>query len=210
MSLETIAALASGLHPQLPKVLRELQGLTISVLAGAAASTKLNLAAIRAEDTLVSVLLFSTGVPSDITGTTSISDLRASGTVTVASAVAADTVTVNGRVYTFRATGTAKTGQSTVEVNLGASDTITATNLAAAISRAEGSGPLFATSAAAVVTIKARAEGASGNSITLATSNNTRLAKSGATLAGGTANGGIVTSTDTTSKQVVLAWFNKR
>lgn len=110
---------------------------------------------------------------------------NASGTVTAATALALDTVTVQGVVLTA-VSGTPVAGGTTFDIS--GSDTATATSLAAAIN----ANPTLAyyvtaTSSAAIVTIRALASGTGGNALTLATSNNTRLAKSGTVLAGGAA-----------------------
>lgn len=109
--------------------------------------------------------------------------ILASGTVTCATVVNNNTVTING------ATITAKSASpSTNEFLIGASDTATATALCAAINasgQAAISGFVRATSSAAVVTIYSRNPGLAGNTITLASSGAT-LAVSGARLAGAT------------------------
>ena len=120
----------------------------------------------------------------------------ATGSVTQASAAASDgdTVTINGRVYTFK---TALSTGPTVpnEVLAGANISATAANLAAAINASTGVGTLYsvgtvvnadvtASPAAGVVTLTARNPGDEGNAITLAESgSNTTV--SGATLSGG-------------------------
>ncbi len=105
MSLEKVGPLGYGgerLNTRLPKILQELQGFTISgPLTGAAANTPIVVAdGIDIQDTIVKALMFASGVPSDITSTVSIVDLRASGTLTLASVVAGATATINGKVYT--------------------------------------------------------------------------------------------------------------
>lgn len=118
----------------------------------------------------------------------------ASGTVTFSTAVpsANDTVTINGRVYTFKAAVTTTAD----EVLIGATLAETATNLAAAINAtAASAGVLFgsettenedvrATAATTITTIIARDAGDEGNAITLAKSG-TNIAVSAATLSGG-------------------------
>jgi hypothetical protein len=118
----------------------------------------------------------------------------ATGTVTFSVAVPAanDTVTVNGRVYTFKATVAATAD----EVLIGADLAATAVNLAAAINAtAASAGTLFgsattintdvrATVSGAVVTVIALNAGDEGNAITLAEAS-TNIAVSGATLTGG-------------------------
>lgn len=187
--------------------LKELQGLTFSLVTGGSANTKFDLAAIRQEDTIVAAWNNNAGTVTDLAGTMSIVDCHASGTVTAASVLAADTVTVDGRVYTAIANGaTPAFGQ----FSIGADDNECAANLAAAINlgeQADTTSKVTATASSAVVTIKARAEGTGGNSIALATSNNTRLAKSGTALANGTATGGIKSTSAT--NQIVLVWLNK-
>ena len=106
MALETVGSLGYGgerLNTRLPRMVAELQGHTISgPLTGAAANTAILVAdGISVSDTVQKALMFAAGVPSDITSTITVVDLRASGTVTLSSAVAGDTVTVNGKVYTL-------------------------------------------------------------------------------------------------------------
>lgn len=111
--------------------------------------------------------------------------LRATGTVTAASAQAGDTVTINGVVFTG-ASGAVTPGAATFSIDT--SDTATAASLVAQVAAFVSpvlNGIIGARSAAAVATFYAIAEGTSGNALTLATSNNSRLAKSGAALANG-------------------------
>lgn len=109
MSLEPINGLGYGgakLNDRLPRIVAELQGLTISgPLAGAAAATNIPVPeGIDVEDTLLKVLSQSGTTPfalSDITSSCSITDTRPTGSVTInAGLVAGDTVTVHGKVYT--------------------------------------------------------------------------------------------------------------
>lgn len=105
----------------------------------------------------------------------------ASATVTAAAVVAADTVTIAG--------GTALVASATLQdathFKTNASNTVVAANLATCINASAINTYVFATSAGAICTIYASRPGILGNLVTLATSNNTRLAKSGAALAGG-------------------------
>lgn len=117
----------------------------------------------------------------------------ASGTVTCASALAADTVTINGVVFTAVASGA--TGN---QFNVGGTDTAAATSLAAAINGSATAliqNTVSATSALGVVTISAKVPGVAGNAYTLASSNGSRLAVSGARLTGGTNDSGSKTYT---------------
>lgn len=111
--------------------------------------------------------------------------VRASGTVTPASVQAADTFTING--VTFTAVANGATGN---QFNLGANNAETGANMAAAVNAsASAAVARYVTAAAAangVVTITARMCGYPGNLFPLASSNGTRLAVSGSTLANGT------------------------
>jgi phage tail sheath gpL-like len=110
--------------------------------------------------------------------------VAATGTVTCASASAADTVTINGTAFTA-VSGTPAGNQFKV----GVSDTADAASLVSAINASATaivSNHVTASSALGVVTLTAKVPGHVGNAITLASSNGTRLAVSGARLTGGT------------------------
>lgn len=210
-SLTNVGNGGIGLNDRIPASLVELQGLTLSVLAGAPANTTIALAAIRQEDTLVGALNNNAGTITDIKANITINSCQAAATVTCASVAAADTVTVGGVVFTAIANGS--TPSSYKQFSVGASDNACATNLAAAINAQQKSPAVnrtvTAVAATNVVTITADAEGTGGNAITLVTSNGTRLAATGSgNLAGGTATGGIKSSS--TTNQVLLFWLNKR
>lgn len=205
------AKVSGGVTPNLATALAELQGLNILLLAGAAANTKINLAAIRSEDTIVAAFNNNAGTLTDITGTMSIDDTRASGTVSVGATAAGDTVTVAGLTYTLVANGTNVAAGDYTKVKVGASATDCATNLAAAInareSRRNTAQQVTASAATTTVTVRAVVDGTAGNSIALAEVGNT-FTVSGATLANGTATGGV-RSTGVTN-QIMLFWYNKR
>lgn len=108
--------------------------------------------------------------------------VKASGTLTLDTAIATDEVVVNGVTFTC-----VSSGAGAEEFNVGASDTDTATNLAASInasSDAAISGIVVASSSAAVVTVTAVRPGLQGNTITLA-SNDATITASAARLASG-------------------------
>jgi phage tail sheath gpL-like len=108
--------------------------------------------------------------------------VQATGTVTISSMVATDTVTINGVVFTCVASGA--TGN---QFNVGGSDTVTATNLAAAVNASTSAkivNAVRASSATNVVTITAMPAAAIGNLFTLAISAHGSV--SGANLTGGT------------------------
>lgn len=108
----------------------------------------------------------------------------ATGTLTFSTAVptAGETVTINGKVITFRAAA----DPDLDEVTIGASLAATAANLAAFVNKHRntfGGAQITSTSAAGVTTLKA--PGAAGNAVTL-TEAGANIAASGATFTGGT------------------------
>lgn len=106
--------------------------------------------------------------------------VKASGTITCATAIATNTITLGPQTLTI-----VNSGATTDEINKGANNTLTAAAIAAAINaHAVTSKYVVATSALAVVTVTALQRGTMGNGITLASSGST-LAVSGTALAGG-------------------------
>ena len=108
--------------------------------------------------------------------------VASSGTVTLAGVLAGDTVTIDGNVYT------AVTGAkvNNTEFSIDGTDTADAADLADSIVNDSRATNYTATSDAAVVTVTStEALPSDGDAITLASSNGTRLAVSGATLSGG-------------------------
>ena len=185
----------------------ELQNLRIALLTGAAANTKIALAAIRNTDTVLSALNNNAGTITDVTSTISIDNLTASGTVTVGTMVANDTVTIAGRIFTLSTLPSED--QDYTKVTIGASAAATATNLAAKINQwaaCQNNPTVSATVSSNVVTVCAATEGAAGNAITLAETGTT-FTVSGATLTGGSDTGGI-RSTGATN-QLIVFWYKK-
>jgi hypothetical protein len=110
----------------------------------------------------------------------------ASGTATLASAVATNALTVAGVTFTAVAPGTVP---SNVQFAIGVTDAESATNLAAAINasaNAAVAGVVRAQAVNGVVTVTACQPGTAGNAITLAKTG-APITVSGATLAGGAA-----------------------
>jgi phage tail sheath gpL-like len=108
--------------------------------------------------------------------------VQATGTVTLSSMVANDTVTINGTTFTC-----VNSGATGNQFNKGGTDTITAANLAAAINAsatAQVVNNVVATSALTVVTVTCKEVGTIGNLCTLAISGDGSV--SGANLTGGT------------------------
>lgn len=111
---------------------------------------------------------------------------RASGTVTAATVIAGNTFTINGQVFTA-VNGAVVLGEATFDCS--GTDAACATSIAAQVNAYGGakvSGVIKAKAAAAVVTLYATQIGTFGNAFTL-TSSGATLAVSGATLANGAA-----------------------
>jgi phage tail sheath gpL-like len=211
MSKESLANIGqgnSGLNGEgagtLKAVLKELYGLKQSVVTGGNADTKFNLAAIRQEDTIISALNNNEGVITDVTADISIVDTHALGTITLSSAAAGQTVTLNGKVYT----AVSGAADDFTEFSISGDDSADAAALAAAINAREANddNEVTATAALGVVTVRAVADGTAGNAITLV-KNGAGISVSGATLSGGTATGGIKSPNAT--NQLILLWLDK-
>lgn len=200
----------------LRKAVVELQGLNVTIIGtGAAANTKMNIAAMRPEDTILAVQaqVTASGVTTDDTANCTIDPVKATGTVTLSTVLAATTVVVNGTTYTFAAGAAATLGTPYTTVFLGTTDTTAAANLRDAINAQERIGGrqpvVVATAAVGVVTLTAVEEGTGGNAITL-TKTGASIAVSGATLTGGTATGGFKSTTNLSASNVMVFWFNKK
>ena len=108
----------------------------------------------------------------------------ATGTVTAATVLANDTVTINGLVYT----AVAGVKADNTEFSIDGTDTVDAADLADSIqndTRSGTIGDLSATSAAAVVTVTSDLEGTAGNAVTLVSSGATLAVSGAGTLTGG-------------------------
>lgn len=135
-----------------------------------------------------------------LTLVSAVANTFATGTVTCASVLAADTVTVNGLVYT----AVSGVKADNTEFSIDTSDTACATDLADSITndaRAGTTGDQTATSSTDTVTITTDVAGTAGNAITHVSSNGTRLAVSGA----GTLTGGVDADTATVNGLVYTA-----
>ena len=217
MALFTLSGIGYGgsAGQRLNMILQELQNKSIAVITGGAAATSLTFPANSSgavpeyTDSLLSVVQYAGGVPSDITSDASILDRRAKGTLTLASVVAGDTALVNGKTYTAVAASSnfANSGAKLpLTFQVGATDTITAANLAAAINAY--STVVTVSSAAAVVTVRAIALGTAGNSVALGTT--THFTPSASMLAGGTAtNAMVLATTNSTGNKLVVSWAKK-
>lgn len=199
---------------------RELQGVRQDVATGAAANTKINVAAMRQGDHIVSAIAHTDagGAPVNDAANLTIQDTHATGTITVAAVADGDAVNVNGTTFTFKTSPTlanhVKIG--VVPADVPATNTLNALNLSKAINgypfRYGGAQVkrVTATPAAAVVTVRAVVDSTAGNAYVLTSTTGVRLAVSGAgTLTGGTATGGIKSTTNLTGKTLVILWIKK-
>lgn len=198
----------------------ELQGLNIELLAGATGGTKIDLAAIRAKDTILKAMN-SDGVSSalvDDTANFSITDIRASGTITIAAGngiLDGESFVVGDQTFTFVAglTSVRKLVHSGgANLPIGGTNLLTAAFVEEAINLVYGRDKVHGVVASLVsnvVTVTARQEGTVGNAIVL-TEAGTDVAVSGAgTLAGGSDTGGVESSTDNSTDTILLFWYQK-
>lgn len=191
--------------------LGELQGINVVVLAGVAADTKINLAAIRAEDNIVGAVNFNGGVPNDVLGNASVSDIRAAGTISLSSAVAGNKVVVDGTTYEFVSAFTYVRDAGLKQVLVGGTDTISATNLAAAITEVNSKvrDGVTAVGNGTDVEVTAKLEGAVGNAIEMDDTDGGGNISAPANLSGGTDTGGVQFDV-LTNDAVIVTWYNKR
>lgn len=111
---------------------------------------------------------------------TKVNAVKATGTITFSSHVNTNTTTINGVVFTC-----VTSGATGAQYNVGADDTETAVNAAAAYNaNTTLDGMVVATAASGVVTLTALVPGELGNAVTLAISANGSV--SAARMAGGT------------------------
>lgn len=125
----------------------------------------------------------------DILGNTTVEAVvAATGTITLATALAGDTVTINSLVYTAVAGVKANNTQFSID----GTDTVDAADLADSIENDTRVGTLknvTATSSIGVVTVTSTAIGAAGNAVTLTEdTGGTTIVVSGATFSGGVDN----------------------
>lgn len=183
----------------LKDIVTELQGLRVVAVNGAAASTKMDVPAIRSEDTILEAIILADtwAAPTSDVANVSIVDTHASGTLTISGDPLDDeTFVVNGVTYTFKTTPTQMTH---VKITAGDNNTMAAA-VASAVNSYEtrkiggigaGSGNMntpgvVATVATNVVTFKSYADGAGNGPV---------VTKNGAPITLSAADPGAVTAT---------------
>jgi hypothetical protein len=170
--------------------IKELQGLNVTIVDGAAAGTKMDIPAMRTEDTIISAIKFTdaAGAPVSDLANITIQGTKATGTITISgNPVADETITVNGAVYVWKAVPTSKLHLKITAGN----NTTMAADVAAKINAYEGryeaalngdsnrQPAVVATSALGVVTVTSVEDGAgngpivtdTGTTITIASTN---------------------------------------
>ena len=177
MSLEALL----GVHPSVKKVLKELQGFTVSVTTTTALDVLEAISGMKDVDTLLAAL--DTGSShDDVLADLTIHDGRAFGKLTIAAgANVGDTVTVNSLVYTA-VSGTA----DNTEWDQSGAPAAEITSLAASINSRD-SANVTAVALDTICKITAVAKGEGGNAFNLLESTSgVRIVANGATLLQGT------------------------
>lgn len=179
----------------LANAIKELQGLSVTVVAGASAGTAMAVPALRKEDTLLAALVSvdAGGAMANDVANLTVQATAAFGTITISGNPAdAEVFTVNGKVYTFKTT---PADAAHVKITLG-DVTAMATAAAAAINAYEprnltavgntgkNLAAVVATSSAGVVTVTSVVDGL-GNGVVL-TGTATVLAATGSGTASAT------------------------
>lgn len=189
-NVSSISAGNSGVTPgqNLQAFLTALASTRLTLLAGAAAGTKIALSGIRRIDAILGALNNNAGTLTDIKF---VQGAKASGTLTFASAVANDTFVVAGVTFTITATPSPLVY---TDVLLRATDALQAAAAASAVNAffAATDGAITASATGAVLTASATHSGTSGNSYT--TVGGSHITAGGATMSGGTADAGLTIS----------------
>lgn len=204
----------SGIPDSLPKAIAELQGMKMSIVAGAAANTLIVVPGMDPEDTIGSIVDLTTPASVD-PATCTVQGRNASATITaLVTAADGEFVTVNGRKYTVRdvvvnPSYNAPPGVVAVDVTPSGTDAVAlAKALATAIMSGDSS--LTCTVVGAVVTVLVRQPGTAGNSYTLSETGNS-FTVSGANFAGGSAaaSAGFKSTVSTAGKNLLVVWYDR-
>lgn len=185
--------------------IKELQGLRIDLVSATLANVSVPVGGMTTNSVIICALNNNAGTITDVTHTITVSDNKATGTLTLDTVVADETATIEDVVFTFKASPAA----AYTSVQLGGDDTESAANLAAAINAYFGqpgiTRAVTASSADEVVTIKAFAPGEAGNEITIV--GDTTITASAATLEEGDVASGVASSE--AIDQLIVFWYQK-
>lgn len=206
--MKSISALGKSLPPYLEGVLKEIQGLKFSLIAGGNAATLLPVAGLQYSDSLRFVVNNAAGTFTDVTSHISIVDNRAHGTITVASVLNNDNVTVNGVTYTFKDNPT----YPYHVLRHPSLDNTNATRLAKAIRdyelQKQGNINLAAKVTATVLTnvvkVTSTVIGIAGNAYTLVSGSATLTVTGAGTLTNGAVDASVVS--DQNTDQLLVIW----
>jgi Mu-like prophage tail sheath protein gpL len=210
-------ALTSDRHlgEALPKIVEELQGLTISLVTGAGANAEVAVESMEAEDTIAKIINMTDLTEMDLANV-SIGDRRASGTLTVLDTLeSGDVIVVNGKTYTFTEmyeSITTNVGPNIIPFAANPSGPDDVATIAARLAKVlmSSDSALYATVVDNVVTVIWRVVGTVGNAKTLVVSGaNGHVTRSGATLTGGAATNGFQSTDSTSGKKLLVFWYNK-
>lgn len=132
--LNPLAALDAMAPANVGSILKELQGLRIAVVNGAGANTKMDIAAMRTEDTIVSAMrmLDTWAAPTEDLANITIQSTKAGAVFTISAGgpTNGETFIIGPDTYTFKTTGTAT---AATHVNLGVSNSVTLDNMVAVV-----------------------------------------------------------------------------
>jgi hypothetical protein len=212
----------TGIPDAMPQAIAELQGMKLTIVDGAAANTNIPVPGMDPEDHIGAIVDLTTPATVDPT-TATVGARNASGTITcLATAVDGDSVTVNGKKYTFKdviahTSYNAPPGVVPTDITpSGSNPEEMASRLAKAIMSGDSTvtatvGPdASSPPKMAKVTVKVRNPGTAGNAYTL-TELGTAVTVSGATFTGGTtaASSGFSTTVVTTGKKLLVLWYDR-
>jgi len=212
----------SGIPDTLPQAIAELQGMRQSVVDGAAAGTVMVVPGMDPEDHIGAAVDLTTPASID-PSTLSVKGRNAEAVITcLTTAVDGNTVTVNGRVYTFKdvyvhPSYNTPPGVVPIDITPSGND---AEEMADRLAKAIMSGDSSLTAtveadtasppAMTKVRLKVRQPGTAGNAYTL-TEVGTAVTVSGAVFSGGTAeaSAGFVCTESLAGKKVLVTWYDR-
>lgn len=200
MSLEKLNAM----HPSVKNAMREMQGLRVSLVAGASAGINAAVAEIKGEDTLITAFNHdgSQVITDRAVSTLTIADAFARGSAVFATVIATDILIVNALTYT----GVAGAKSDNTEFSVDTSDEAAVIDLADSINTRDGAN-VVAVANGDTIEITAVLEGTGGNALTFSSPDTTITETGAGTLINGTgvkANGTLTISGPSAGETVVV------
>jgi hypothetical protein len=223
VNIQNLGFGGSGIPDAMPKAIAELQNQRFSVVTGAAAGTVVPVTGMDPEDAIGAIVNLTDLTSVDMT-TITVGKRNAKATILcLATVVDGDSVTVNGKKYTFKdvivhPSYNAPPGVVPIDITPSGTDVeVMAKRLASAIMSGDstltasvtvsaGSPPAMST-----VTVEVRQAGTAGNSYTLTELGNA-VTISGALFTGGlsAASQGFSSSVSLAAKKLLVVWYDKR